>query len=38
MCYAIQEKPSLAWCEIVLMTILFAWALYELVINELIRQ
>jgi hypothetical protein len=38
MSYAIQETPSLAWREIVLMTILFAWALYELDINELIRQ
>jgi hypothetical protein len=31
MSYAIQAKPGLAWREIVLMTALFCWALYELV-------
>jgi hypothetical protein len=31
MSYAIQAKPKLAWREIVVMTALFAWALYALV-------
>lgn len=32
MSYAIQGKPALAWREIALMTVLFGWSLYELVI------
>lgn len=31
MSYAIQARPVLAWREIVLMTALFGWALYELI-------
>ena len=31
MSYAIQANPGLAWREIILMTALFCWALYELV-------
>jgi hypothetical protein len=31
MSYAIQADPGLAWREIVVMTALFAWALYALV-------
>ncbi len=31
MSYAIQANPGLAWREIILMTALFAWALYALV-------
>jgi hypothetical protein len=31
MSYAIQAKPRLAWREIVIMTVLFAWALYVLI-------
>ncbi len=31
MSYAIQADPALAWREIVVMTALFAWALYTLV-------
>lgn len=31
MSYAIQAGPCLAWREIILMTALFVWALYELV-------
>ena len=31
MSYAIQGRPALAWREIALMTVLFGWALYELV-------
>ncbi len=31
MSYAIQANPGLAWREILLMTALFCWALYELV-------
>lgn len=30
MSYAIQAHPALAWREILLMTVLFCWALYEL--------
>ncbi|OBF93771.1 hypothetical protein A5791_12165 [Mycobacterium sp. 852002-51163_SCH5372311] len=30
MSYAIQAAPALAWREIIMMTALFAWALYEL--------
>ncbi|WP_123026240.1 hypothetical protein [Mycolicibacterium stellerae] len=32
MSYAIQARPALAWREIVLMTALFGWALYELIV------
>jgi hypothetical protein len=35
MSYAIQSNPGLAWREIILMTALFAWALYAL-IGELV--
>ncbi len=31
MSYAIQARPGLAWREIVLMTVLFGWALYSLI-------
>ena len=31
MSYAIQDHPALAWREIVLMTMLFCWALYALI-------
>jgi hypothetical protein len=31
MSYAIQADPKLAWREIVIMTALFGWALYELI-------
>jgi hypothetical protein len=31
MSYAIHADPGLAWREIIVMTALFAWALYELV-------
>lgn len=31
MSYAIQAKPGLAWREMILMTALFAWALYVLI-------
>lgn len=31
MSYAIQAHPGLAWREVLLMTALFCWALYELV-------
>ena len=31
MSYAIQADPALAWREIILMTALFVWALYELI-------
>lgn len=31
MSYAIQARPALAWREIVLMTALFGWALFELI-------
>jgi hypothetical protein len=31
MSYAIQAKPALARREIILMTALFVWALYELI-------
>ena len=31
MSFAIQADPGLAWREIVVMTALFAWALYALV-------
>jgi hypothetical protein len=37
MSYAIQAKPALAWREITLMTVLFGWALWEL-IRQLIVQ
>lgn len=37
MSYAIQAKPALAWREITLMTVLFGWALCEL-IRQLIVQ
>ncbi len=33
MSYAIQARPVLAWREIVLMTALFGWALYELILQ-----
>jgi hypothetical protein len=33
MSYAIQASPALAWREILLMTILFVWALAMLVIH-----
>ena len=36
MSYAIQARPVLAWREIVLMTALFGWALFEL-ITALVR-
>lgn len=29
--YAIQDSPGLAWRELVFMTVLFGWALYELI-------
>ncbi len=31
MSYAIQADPGLAWREIILMTALLVWALYELI-------
>jgi hypothetical protein len=31
MSYAIQADPKLAWREIIVMTVLFVWAFYELV-------
>jgi hypothetical protein len=31
MSYAIQADPGLAWREIVVMTLLFVWALYQLI-------
>lgn len=31
MSYAIQANPGLAWREIIVMTSLFVWALYELI-------
>jgi hypothetical protein len=31
MSYAIQAHPGLAWREIVVMTVLFVWALYQLI-------
>lgn len=31
MSYAIQANPALAWPEILILTVLFTWALYELV-------
>ena len=31
MSYAIQARPALAWREIIVMTALFGWALFELV-------
>jgi hypothetical protein len=31
--YAIQADPGLAWREIILMSALFVWALYELISN-----
>ena len=31
MSFAIQADPALAWREILVMTVLFAWALYALV-------
>lgn len=33
MSYAIQARPALAWREIALMTPLFGWALYELILQ-----
>ncbi len=33
MSYAIQARPALAWREIALMTALFGWALYELIVT-----
>jgi hypothetical protein len=33
MSYAIQAHPGLAWREIVVMTLLFGWALYALVVH-----
>ena len=33
MSYAIQGRPGLAWREIALMTALFGWALYELIVR-----
>ena len=33
--YAIQANPRLAWREIVLMTVLFVWALYMLFVEGL---
>jgi hypothetical protein len=32
MSYAIQARPALAWREIALMTALFGWGLYELIL------
>jgi hypothetical protein len=37
MSYAIQDKPALAWREIAFMTAMFAWALYQLVVDGLLR-
>jgi hypothetical protein len=31
MSYAIQAHPGLAWREILLMTVLFCWALYAVI-------
>lgn len=31
MSYAIQARPGLAWREIIVMTVLFVWALYALI-------
>jgi energy-converting hydrogenase Eha subunit B len=33
MSYAIQARPGLAWREIALMTALFGWALYQLILR-----
>jgi hypothetical protein len=33
MSYAIQARPGLAWREILLMTALFVWALWELIVG-----
>jgi hypothetical protein len=31
MSYAIQAHPGLAWREIIVMAVLFVWALYQLI-------
>jgi hypothetical protein len=31
MSYAIEANPGLAWREIVFMTVVFVWALYQLI-------
>lgn len=36
MSYAIQDKPALAWREIAFMTVIFGWALYQLVTDGLL--
>lgn len=36
MSYAIQDRPALAWREIAFMTVMFAWALWMLIVDGLL--